>query len=107
MATYIFSFLKHSLFVRTSEKSDVKLYRRTNAPISRSFTAKTSENFPFTWSAEAIKSPKLQMKVLFWAVKVTLSFLLELFNMNDFESDDSEEKNYKIELLANEINLHK
>ena len=107
MATYIFSFLKHSLFVRTSETSDVKLYRRTNAPISRSFTAKTSENFPFTWSVEAIKSAKLQMKVLFWALKVTLSFLLELFNMNDFESDDSEEKNYKIELFANEINLHK
>ena len=32
------------------------------------------------------------MKVLFWALKVTLSFLLELFNVNDFESDDSEEK---------------
>ena len=47
------------------------------------------------------------MKVLFWALKVTLSFLLELFNMNDFESDDSEERNYKIELFANEINLHK
>ena len=107
MATYIFSFLKHSFFVRTLATSDVKLYRRTNAPISGSFTAKTSENFPFTWSVEAIKSPKLQMKVLFWVLKVTLSFLLELFDVNDFESDDSEEKNYKIELFANEINLHK
>ena len=72
---------------------DVKRYRRTNAPISGSFTAKTSEEFPFTWSVEEIKSPKLQMKVLLWALKVTLSFLLELFNVDDFESDKSEEKN--------------
>ena len=47
------------------------------------------------------------MKVLFLALKVTLSFLLESFYVNDFESDNSKEKNYKIELFANEINLHK
>ena len=47
------------------------------------------------------------MKVLFSALKVTLSFLLELFAVNDFESDNSEEKNYKIESFPNEINLHK
>ena len=38
---------------------------------------------------------------------MTLSFFLELFDMNDFESDNSEEKNYKIESFANEINLQK
>ena len=47
------------------------------------------------------------MKVFFSALKMTLSFLLELFNVNDFESDNSEEKNYKIESFPNEINLHK
>ena len=47
------------------------------------------------------------MKVLFSALKMTLSFLLELFNVNNFESDNSEEKNYKIESFPNEINLHK
>ena len=47
------------------------------------------------------------MKVLFSALKVSLSVLLELFYMNDFESDNSEEKNYKIESFANEINLQK
>ena len=47
------------------------------------------------------------MKMLFSALKVTLSFLLELLDMNVFESDNSEEKNYKIESLANEINLQK
>ena len=78
-----------------------------NAPTSGSLTAKTSKGFPFTWSVEAIKLPKLQMKVLFSALKVSLSFLLELFYMNDFESDNSEEKNYKIESFANEINLQK
>ena len=45
------------------------------------------------------------MKMLFSALKVTLSFFLELFDMNDFESDNSEEKNYKIESFANEISL--
>ena len=34
------------------------------------------------------------MEVLFSALKVTLSFPLELFDMNDFVSDNSEEKNY-------------
>ena len=43
--------------------------------------------------------------MLFSALKVTLSFFLELFDMNDFESDNSEEKNYKIESFANEISL--
>ena len=47
------------------------------------------------------------MKVLFSAWKVTISFLLELFDVNNFELDNSEEKNYKIESSANEINLHK
>ena len=47
------------------------------------------------------------MKMLSSALKVTLSFHLELFDVNDFESDNSEEKNYKIESFANEINLHK
>ena len=48
------------------------------------------------------------MKVLFSALKMTLSFLLELlFNVNDFELDNSEEKIFKIESFPNEINLHK
>ena len=46
------------------------------------------------------------MKVLPSALKVTLSFLLELFDVNHFQSDNSEERNYKIESFANEINLH-
>ena len=87
--------------------SEVKLYRQKNASTSGSFTPKFSEDFPFTWFFEAIKSPKLQMKVLFLALNVTLYFLLESFYVNDFESENSEEKNYKIELFANEINLHK
>ena len=107
MATYIFLFLKHFLSVQTLATTDVKLYRRTNAPTSGSFTAKTSKDFPFTWSVEAIKSPKLQMKVLFSALKMILFFLLKLFNVNDLESDNSEEKNYKLESVPNEINLHK
>ena len=94
MVTYIFPFLKYFFSVRTIAKTDVKLYRRTNAPTSGYFTTKTSKGFPFTWSAEALKSPKLQMEVLFSALKVTLSFPLELFDMNDFVSDNSEEKNY-------------
>ena len=72
MAAFIFSFLKHFLFFQTLATTDVKLYRRTNAPTSGSFTAQTSKDFPFTWSVEAIKSPKLQMKVLFSALKVTI-----------------------------------
>ena len=55
----------------------------------------------FLSHVEALISPKLQMKVFFSALKVTLSFLLELFDMNHFESDNSEEKNYKIESFAN------
>ena len=46
------------------------------------------------------------MKVLFLALKVTLSFLLELFNVNGF-ADNSEDKNYEIESFPNETNLHK
>ena len=46
------------------------------------------------------------MKVLSSELKVTLSLLMDLFDMNDFESDNSEEKNYKIQLFANEISLH-
>ena len=106
MITYIFPFLKLFLSVRTLATTDVKPYRRTNAPISRSFAAKTSTGFPFTRSVEAIKSPNLlQMKVLSSAQKATLSFLLELFDLHDFESDNSEEKNYKIESFTNEINF--
>ena len=55
----------------------------------------------FLSNVEALKSPKVQMKVFFSALKVTLSFLLELFDMNHFKSDNSEEKNYKIESFAN------
>ena len=47
------------------------------------------------------------MKGLSSALKMALSFLLESFDANDFESDNSEEKNYKIESFANEISLHK
>ena len=39
---------------------------------------------------------------------MTIFFLLNLFDLNYFESDNSEEKNYKIEsFAANQINLHK
>ena len=87
--------------------TDVKPYRRTNASTFGSFAAKTSIDFPFTWSVEAIKSTNLiQMKVLSSALRVTLSFFLELFDMNDFESDNSGEKNYKIESFTNETSLH-
>ena len=104
MATYIFLFLKHFLSVQTLATTDVKLYRRKNALTSGSFTAQTSEDFPLTWSVEAVKSPKLQMKVLFSALKMTLPFVLELlFNVNDFELDNSEEKIYKIESFPNKI----
>ena len=106
MVTYIVSFLKVFLSVRTFATTDVKPYRRTNAPTSRSFDAKTSKVFSFTRSVEEIKlSNLLQMKVLPSALKVTLSFLLELFDVNDFESDNSVEKNYKIESFTNEINF--
>ena len=85
------------LSVRTLATTDVKPYRRANASISGFFAAKTSIDFPFTRSVDAIKSPNLlQMKVLSSAAKVTLSFLFELFDVIDFESDNSEEKNYKI-----------
>ena len=101
-------FLKHFLSIITLATTYVEPYRRTNAPSSGSFTAKTSKDFHFTWSNEAIKSPKLQMKVLSSAPKMTLSFLLELFYRNYFESDNPEEKNYRIEsFAANQINLHK
>ena len=46
------------------------------------------------------------MKVLSSELEVTLSLLMDLFDMNDFESDNSEEKNYKIQSFANEISLH-
>ena len=99
--------LEHFLSVQTLATTDVKLYRRTNAPTSGFFTAQTSKDFPFTSSVEAMKSPKLQMKVLLSALKMILFFLLKLFNVNDLESDNSEEKNYKLESVPNEINLHK
>ena len=42
------------------------------------------------------------------SLKMTIFFLLDLFDLNYFESDNSEEKNYKIEsFAANQINLHK
>ena len=98
MVTYIFPFLKVFLSVRTFATTDVKPYRWTNAPTSGSFDAITST----IRSVEAIKLPNLlQMKVLSSARKVTLSFLLELFDVHDFESDNSEEKNYKIESFTN------
>ena len=99
--------MKHFLSVRNLATTDVKLKQKKNAPTCGSFTAKTSKDFPSTWSFEALRSPKIQMKVLFSAWKVTISFLLELFDVNNFELDNSEEKNYKIESSANEINLHK
>ena len=46
------------------------------------------------------------MKVLFSALKVTISFLLELYDVNDFESANSDEKNDKIESFQNQINFH-
>ena len=107
MSTYIFPFLKDFLSIRTWATTDVKLYRRTNPSTSGSFTIKTSKDFPFTWSVEAVKSPKLQMKVFIWAMKLTLFFFLKLFDENNFELDNSEDKNYKIESFVNEINLHK
>ena len=107
MATYIFPFLKRFVSVLTLATTNVKPYHKKNAPTYESFTAKTSKDFPLIWSFEAIKSPNLQMKWLSSALKVTLSFLLELFDIKDFESDNSEDKNYKIESTANEINLHK
>ena len=98
MVTYIFFFLKVFLSVRTFATTDVKPYRWTNAPTSGSFDAITST----IRSVEAIKLPTLlQMKVLSSARKVTLSFLLELFDVHDFESDNSEEKNYKIQSFTN------
>ena len=42
------------------------------------------------------------MKVLSSVLKVTLSFLLELFDAKDFELDNSEDKNYKTESFAND-----
>ena len=102
------SFLKYFFSVRILATTGVEPYRRTNAPNSGSFTAKTSKDVPFTWSVETINSPKLQMKVLSSAVKRTLSFLLKWFDANFFESDNFEEKNYITESFAtNEINLHK
>ena len=102
-------FLSWNLFfsVRTVAKIEVKLYCRRNTPTSGSLTAKNSKCFPFTWSDEALELPKLQMKVLFSALKVAISFLLEFLDINDFESDNFEGKNYKIESFANEINLQK
>ena len=47
------------------------------------------------------------MKVLLPALKVTLSFHLEIFDVNGFEMAFSEEKTCKIESFPNEINLHK
>ena len=61
----------------------------------------------FLSHVEALKSPKLQVKVFLSAFKVTLSFLFLLLNINDFESDNSEEKKYKIESFENGINLRK
>ena len=95
MVTYIFSFLKRFLSVRTFATTDVKPYRRTNALTFGSFDASTSVVFSFTRSIEAIKLPNLlQTKVSSSALKVTLSFLLELFDVHDFETDISAEKNY-------------
>ena len=93
MAMYIFPFLKYTFSVRILATTDVEPYRRTNAPTSGSFTDKTSKDFPFTWSVDTMKSPKLQMKALFSAVKMTVSFLLKWLDVNYFESDNSEEKN--------------
>ena len=102
MVTYIFSFFKRFLSVRTFATTDVKPYRGTNAPTSGFFDATTSTVFSFTRPVEAIKLPNLlQMKVLSSTIKLTLSFLLELFDVHDFESDNSEEKNYKIESFTN------
>ena len=47
------------------------------------------------------------MKMSFSALKVTLSFLLELLDVNEFESGNSEDKDYKIESFGSEINLQK
>ena len=47
----------------------------------------------------------LQMKLLSLALKVTLSFLLNLFDANDFQSNNFEKKKYKIKSFVNEISL--
>ena len=87
--------MKLFLLVRTFATTDVKPYRPTHAPTSGSFDATTSTGFSFTRSVEAIKLPNLlQMKVLSSTIKLTLSFLFELFDVHDFESDNSEEKNH-------------
>ena len=87
--------MKLFLLVRTFATTDVKSYRPTHAPTSGSFDATTSTGFSFTRSVEAIKLPNLlQMKVLSSTIKLTLSFLFELFDVHDFESDNSEEKNH-------------
>ena len=63
-------------------------------------------DFPFKRYGEAIKSDNLLgMKVLPSALKVTVSFFLELFAGNDFGSDGFEEKNYKNKLSTYETNL--
>ena len=106
MVTYIFPFLKLFLSVRTFATTDVKPYRWTNAPTFGSFDAITSTDVSFARSIEAIKLLNLlQMKMLSSALKVTLFFLLELFDVHDFESDNSEGKSYKIEPFTNEINF--
>ena len=69
MATYILTFMKHFLSFRTLATTDVEAYRRRTAPTSGSCTAKTSKDFLFIWSVEAIKLPKLQIKVLSSALK--------------------------------------
>ena len=43
------------------------------------------------------------MKILSSALKVTISFLLELIDVSDFQSNNYEEKNYKTESFVNEI----
>ena len=45
------------------------------------------------------------MKVLSSALKVTISFLMVLIDVNDFQSNNYEEKNYKTESFVNEIDL--
>ena len=96
--------MKVFLFVRSLEANDVKPYRSNKCTYFR--IRKTFADFPFTSTVEAFKLPNLlQMKVLSSALKVTLSFLLELFDANDFQSNNSEECNYKIESFVTKINL--
>ena len=95
MVAYIFTFLKLFVSVWTLATTDVKPYRQTNAPTSGSFAANFYRlSFNMVCLSNEITESALNEGVIL-IVKVTFSFLLELFDVNNFESDKSKEKNYK------------